>query len=511
MTFHSIVFDRPESGAGPEQPAEPSFFSDLNLDQVLESMMLGREKYDLKPLFYAPLHDVDSVRYRHEILRDLENEAVAKPVASFAQAMNAMRDHLAQVEKLRETHQKERWFLDAVDIYCASVHTLAEQLSDAEVKSRGFQEFRAYLADYTGSDGFTALTAETQSVKDDLASVEYCIHIKGNRVTVSLCEGEPDYSAEIEATFARFKQGAVKDYRAKFPGWPEMDHVESQVLERVARLFPDVFLALDQYASRHRDYLDPAIGAFDREVQFYLAYLDYIGRFTSAGLPFCYPEVSTDSKDIHAVEAFDLALATKLVSEKGTVVTNDFHLKDPERIFVITGPNQGGKTTFARMFGQLHYLASLGFPVPAREAALFLPDRIFTHFEKEEDLQTLRGKLEDELVRIHDILSHATGSSILIMNESFASTTLHDALLLGAAVMKQLIALGLLGVYVTFIDELAALGAATVSMMSKVVPDNPATRTYKVVRTPANGLAYAAAIAEKYGLSHDSLRRRVAR
>jgi len=79
------------------------------------------------------------------------------------------------------------------------------------------------------------------------------------------------------------------------------------------------------------------------------------------------------------------------------------------------------------MIGQLHYLASLGLPIPARHAQLTLPDQIFTHFEREESLATMRGKFEDELVRIHEILQHATERSLLVMNESFSSTTLADA------------------------------------------------------------------------------------
>lgn len=508
--FRSILNVAPETAGKVEAQEAPAFFIDLNLDQIIETITSAREQYNLKPFFYTALTSVEAVHYRQDVFRDLlESLRLTEIVHSFAESMRNMRVHLAISEKRSYKRQKQAAFLDAIETYCTATVALTEGLLSVSLASRGFQGFCDFLVQYSKSKDFADLSGEMRQVRSDLARVRYSVHIHQGRVTIDHDGTEGDYSEEVLGTFAKFRQADPRSHNLKMRVSAEMNHVEARILDLVVALNSDTFASLDEYCDRHRDFCHELIARFDREVQFYLAYLEQMESLQKVGLSFCVPDVSSYSKEIQVEDSYDVALANQLVLARKDVVKNSFQLRNPERIIVVSGPNQGGKTTFARTFGQLHYLAALGCPVAGISAKLFLFDKLFTHFEKEEDLQNLRGKLEDELVRIHEIFGQATENSILIMNESFLSTTLSDALFLSREVMKRIAVLNMLCVTVTFLDELATFNDTTVSMVSTVNPKDPQQRTFKVIRKPADGLAYAAAIAEKYRLTYDDVRLRV--
>ena len=508
--FQSILSSSGSREGAGVPPPPPDVARDLNLDQIIAAVTAGHEALDLQPFFYAPLRDPDQVAYRHEVVRDLENPPVMARIRGFLAAIREVRETLARAAKLYHQRQKDRVFVDAVGLYVTEVEALARDLTALPLRSRGLRGFAAYVANHAASPAVRRLREDGEKVKASLAAIRYCVAIRGDSVTVRAYAEETDYSEIIARTFERFRQNAAKDYRVAFRDDPAMNSVEERILDLLARLNPEAFTFLERYATDHRGFVDPVIDRFFREIHFYVLYLDYIAPPREAGLAFCYPAVSARDKQIFVSATFDLALAAKLAREKTPVVTNDFFLRVKERIFVVSGPNQGGKTTFVRTIGQLHHLGAIGCPVPGRKARLFLPDCIHTHFEREETVVSLRGKLQDDLIRIHEILAQATPDSLILMNEIFSSTTLADAVFLATRVMERIIALDCLAVCVTFMDELAALDPKVVSMTSTVVAEDTARRTLRVVRRPADGRAYAFSIAEKYRLTRDWLDRRLA-
>jgi hypothetical protein len=509
MTFNSILFD--ESTDGPESAGNeaPIFWGDLNLDQLVDKITAAFKEYDLSPLYYSQPKNFHTISYRQQVVRDLERESLFKAVQDFSGQMRRMRERLDQAKKFFYNYATQRGFLGAVEIYCEAVQRLTLDICAHTVSSQGFVGLRDYLAAYVSSPPFRELVSEIRALKKSLSSIRYCLLLKGDSVTVRDPEDEGDYSASVEETFGKFRSDKTQRYWVNVREIEGVNHIQAQVLEGIARLHPAEFVALKTFCACHEEYLDRTIARFDREVQFYVAFLSYAEKLRGAGLNFCRPKLSQTSKEILGCNAFDLVLAGKLIDEKAPVVCNDFSLTGSERIFVVSGPNHGGKTTFARMLGQMHYLGSLGLPVPGTEARLYAFDRIFTHFEREEDITSLRGKLQDDLLRVRQILDEATPSSLLIMNEIFSSTMLKDALYLSRQILDRLSALDLLCVCVTFLDELASFNEKTVSVVSTVNPDNPAVRTYKLARRPADGLAYALAIAQKHRVTYELLKERI--
>ena len=156
-----------------------------------------------------------------------------------------------------------------------------------------------------------------------------------------------------------------------------------------------------------------------RELAFYVGCLNLSDTIKEYEMPTCLPQMlPKDSYDRTWSDLYDISL---LLIKKSNVIGNEMHAKD-KRLYLITGANQGGKTTFLRSLGQSQIMAQCGMFVCAKEFIAPIRDGIYTHFKKEEDDTLLSGKLDEELRRMSDVVNHLNENSLVLLNESFAAT-----------------------------------------------------------------------------------------
>ena len=320
-------------------------------------------------------------------------------------------------------------------------------------------------------------------------------------------DGQTDYSADVAAVFDRFRHDAGRDYHVRLKDYADMNHVEEMILERVAKLFPDSFGRLDRFCARHRDFMNPTVAAST-------------ARSASTCPIWPSPTGSGPGSDVQLPRG-DYHLRRRVrrgrlrpraggqaTRDQAAVVCNDFGLAGRERILVVTGRTRAARRPSPE--------PSANSPISRRSAARcrppgpnYAPDRIFTHFERQESLATLHGKLEDELVRIHDVLSHATAEQrdrdereLLLHHPRVTPCDRHRSRSSGSSSCAASPSTS------RFLDELAA-DHACVSMVGDVAPDDPAQRTFRFTRRPADGMAYAAALADNTASRRECSQRRI--
>ncbi len=506
MKYQDILFK--EMGDEPETPKRCSeFLTDLNLDYIIGNIKGKKGEDYLEELFLKPLRNLQNIKYRQGVFMDLQNSDTLEIIRDFSSKMDKVTGYLSGIDRLYR-YQAERWLLDSVQIYCECLISISGRLIVSEPVYEGLSSFSMYLKDYLNSESFQDLRKESQKIISDLNGIRFKMTISSGRIRVSKCHEEIDLGKEIRDLFSRFStdQNSGSEELPRRSGG--FSHVESAVLGMVAKLFPETFGEMVSFFEKNRNFIDAGIMDFYKGIKFYLFYIDFMDNFRLNGLDFCIPSLLNRNEGMILRQIYDVALAHSLLRRHGKIVPNDLTLNPGESIAVVTGPNHGGKTTFARSVGQIHYLASLGLPVPGKYVSISIPDVIFTHFEKEENIENLRGKLEDDLLRIHRILEKSSPNSLIIINEMLSSTTLKDSLMLGKRILEKIRAKGSLCLFVTFIDELAQT-EGTVSLVGSVSPENPEVRTFIIERRPADGLAYAMALARKYSLTHDDIIRRV--
>ncbi len=188
------------------------------------------------------------------------------------------------------------------------------------------------------------------------------------------------------------------------------------------------------------------------ELAFYIGCLNLRESLAGAGEPLCVPVPLPAAKLALAARGlYDPSLSLRL---GGRAVGNDV-AADRKRLVMITGANQGGKSTFLRSIGLAQLMMQAGMFVAAESFTASVSDRIFTHFKREEDATMEKGKLDEELSRMSSIAGDLTGGCLLLCNESFASTNEREGSEIARQIVRALLESGVRVFFVTHLFDLA--------------------------------------------------------
>ena len=249
------------------------------------------------------------------------------------------------------------------------------------------------------------------------------------------------------------------------------------------------------------------------EIEFISRSADLIKRLSEHhGCKVCTPTLRpVDEKAFAASELYNPRVALAIDDE---IVTNDLEFDSEAHIYVLTGPNRGGKSVITVAVGAAQALCQLGLPVPAASAEISPADAIFTHFPEGADDTIDKGRLGEECARLREIFDAASGNSMFLLDESLSSTGAYEAAYIASEILAGFAVMGCRGIFSTHLHELAAsvpeINERSVSMGgvkidTLVAGIEEGRRSFKIVRAKPDGKSYARDIADKYGLSFDSL------
>lgn len=476
----------------------PVFFTDLNLDQIMAKVTEDWNE-DVRRLYESFPSDPASEEYRRDIYGDVKQEDVFAAMMGYERSIRDRALYAARREKAEEAAQRETWYLREARTYVTSLEALHAALGKAELQSEGLKGLRDLLAKFLSDKAFQEFSAETSALWQELSGFRVTLTYEKERFTLAEGKEKGDYEAFLEESFPEHG----KSFKSPFQADEDFSRLEEEIIRLFRKKHKDFFEKLGAFYKKQFKYVHAEMARLATEMGYYLAYAQFQRKMEGRGLVFSTPKVSNV---LSAKGLYDLALAF-VNSESGkTIVANDAYLAQEESFFVLTGPNQGGKTTYARSLGQLMYFTKMGLDVPARFAEVPHYGNLWTHFSVEESTETGRGKLMDELVRLKPMMEKGQENAFVVINELFTTAANFDANVMGKRVLEYFIGEHCKGIYVTHLGELSKACDGVVSLRAGV--DENQKLTYQISRSEAEELAGANRQVEKYRLTYEQLKER---
>jgi DNA mismatch repair ATPase MutS len=457
-------------------PGAQDLVQDLELEVLFKAMAEG-DPFLLEVARRAVLSiltDVPAVLYRQDILRDcISNAAIVRNLYTLAaETIERERKNYWGVHSRNPGYVLNR----SVEVLSMFVAVLRRLRQVAEVHAARFQ-----------SEGFTTLFATLRKELDDeyLATVEaHLSRLKFRRgVLISARLGKGNMGVGHMLRKPNDDRPWIQRFFSKRPiAYTFHIHERDDAGAQAVSELRDRGIAIAANAvAQSNDHILSFFRMLRTELAFYVGCLNLHERLAAEGEPTCFPVPNPCAERRYAVrDIYDVCLALKLGQR---VVGNDGD-GDGKELFVITGANQGGKSTFLRSVGLSQLMMQCGMFVPARSYCANLCAGLFTHCKREEDATMQSGKLEEELRRVSSIVDHLSPECIVLFNESFQSTNEREGSEIGRQIVQALLESR---VKVFFVTHMYAL-ASTLSdkntmntMFLRAERRGDGTRTFRII------------------------------
>ncbi|MBQ4128533.1 MAG: hypothetical protein IJD68_02040 [Ruminococcus sp.] len=534
--------------------------NDLSIDFLCAA--LTDDAYELnsiKQLLVKVTDDEETIRYRCDVFEDFLNFPRLR--SDLTALLEKLKD-LREIERFqKDTESSSIWQLvnrlRELDGYVDCITSIKNTLEQLDIKSEGLLRLKENVQEIYNSSGFPVLKedinetlAKARNLKSITLGVNFDNMLKPKTVGVISLNDKPFTDSGLLKRFLNFTSNQseinsgtdVSGFTSYHPSNPttasfgigktvtgaqqDLNQIQNSSLtgadplsNALANVVTDILKRtvnnIKSILSKYTNVSGYSFVELMPEIIFYIRFAQLCDKLKAKGMPLCKAKViSKEERTCDIKELYNIKLGINADENSAKeIVTNDFCFSDNARIYILTGPNRGGKTTITQALGLAFLLAQNGIYVPASQMEFSPADNIFTHFPADENDTVDLGRLGEESKRLSEIFNVATKHSLILLNESLATTNVSEGLYIAKDVVKSMRYLGVRSVFNTHMHELARnLDEVNSSVDGYSVVESMVTgvengkRSFKVFIAQPQGMSYAKDIALKYGVTFERIK-----